>query len=202
LTTLRTLSASGFVETVESYPQPYLTYFPPLAEFDPFDLPSVLVPPEVIELDGGLSAMDTDSAGDAAEDDAGSQSHVKKEEWPEVFIRLFDDDVRLSLSSRSRPNFSFLLGQQVTPDPTTPKGYAIRSALLAITDIFEVNRKECARLLLEYPKWSLPGTFKPKPGAPPPPEGENGAENEGKEWQLESTILEVRLPFCPSKLSF
>ena len=91
-------------------------------------------------------------------------------------------------------------GQQITPDPTTPKGYAIRSALLAITDIFEVNRKECARLLLEYPKWSLPGMFKPKPGAPPPPDGENGTENEGKEWQLESTILEVCLPFCLSTL--
>ncbi|THU97737.1 ARM repeat-containing protein [Dendrothele bispora CBS 962.96] len=37
-----------------------------------------------------------------------------------------------------------------------------------MVDIFEVNRKECARLLLEYLKWTLPGTFKPKPGAPPP----------------------------------
>ena len=109
LTTLRTLSASNFVETAESYPQPYLTHFPPLTEFDPFDLPSVLVPPEVIELDGGLSAMDTDGAGDAVEDETGAQSHVKKEEWPEVFIRLFDDDVRLSLSSSSHPNFRFLL---------------------------------------------------------------------------------------------
>ena len=97
---------------------------------------------------------------------------------------------------------SSFYGQQITPDPTTPKGFVIRSALLAITDIFEVNRKECARLLLEYPKWSLPGMFKPKPGAPPPPEGENGAEHEGKEWQLESTILEVCLPFRLPELSF
>jgi nuclear cap-binding protein subunit 1 len=62
----------------------------------------------------------------------------------------------------------------------------VRTALLDITDIFEVNRKECARLLLEYPKWNLPGTFKPKPGATvtadPVP---------GKDWQLESTIIEV-----------
>lgn len=62
----------------------------------------------------------------------------------------------------------------------------VRSALVDIIDIFEVNRKECARLLLEYPKWNLPGTFKPKPGAP--------VETEpvpGKDWQLESTIVEV-----------
>ena len=79
---------------------------------------------------------------------------------------------------------------QVTPDPNTPVGYAIRSTLVDIIDIFEVNRKECARLLLEYPKWTLPGTFKPKPGtsteADPLP---------GKDWQLESTIIEVRLQF-------
>lgn len=59
---------------------------------------------------------------------------------------------------------------------------------MAILDIFEVNRKECARLLLEYPKWTLPGTFKPKPGAP--------IEADpvlGKDWQLESTVIEVCL---------
>ena len=65
----------------------------------------------------------------------------------------------------------------------------MRTALLDILDIFEVNRKECARLLLEYPKWNLPGTFKPKPGVTalvdPVP---------GKDWQLESTIIEVGFP--------
>jgi nuclear cap-binding protein subunit 1 len=59
--------------------------------------------------------------------------------------------------------------------------------LLDTIEIFEVNRKECARLLLEYPKWTVPGTFKPKPGAPatidPVP---------NKDWQLESTVIEVR----------
>lgn len=53
-------------------------------------------------------------------------------------------------------------------------------------DIFEVNRKECARLLLEYPKWTLPGTFKPKAGAPPQ------SPVEGKGWDLENTLIEVR----------
>ncbi|THU97405.1 hypothetical protein K435DRAFT_857625 [Dendrothele bispora CBS 962.96] len=58
-----------------------------------------------------------------------------------------------------------------------------------MVDIFEVNRKECARLLLEYPKWTLPGTLKPKPGAPPP-EVELVVSHD---WQLESTILETVL---------
>lgn len=46
----------------------------------PFDLPSVLVPPEVIELE----VMSTESSEDAP---------IKKEEWPEYMLRLFDNDV-------------------------------------------------------------------------------------------------------------
>jgi len=57
-------------------------------------------------------------------------------------------------------------------------------------DILEVNRKECARLLLEYPKWCVPGTFKPTAGAPPV-EDDPSANN----WQLESAIIEVSTPF-------
>jgi nuclear cap-binding protein subunit 1 len=46
----------------------------------PFDLPSVLVPPEVTELE----VLSTESSEDAP---------IKKEEWPEYMLRLFDNDV-------------------------------------------------------------------------------------------------------------
>jgi nuclear cap-binding protein subunit 1 len=46
----------------------------------PFDLPSVLVPPEVIELE----VLSPESSEDAP---------IKKEEWPEFMLRLFDNDV-------------------------------------------------------------------------------------------------------------
>ncbi|KAG1828882.1 armadillo-type protein [Suillus variegatus] len=83
-----------------------------LKALDSFEfLPAILVPPEVIELDGLAT-------------DAGEDAQVKKEDWPQYFFHLFDNDVH--------------------------------------------HRKECARLLLEYPKWCVPGTFKPKPGAPEP----------------------------------
>jgi nuclear cap-binding protein subunit 1 len=80
---------------------------------------------------------------------------------------------------------------QVTPDPSTPAGYAVRAELLDTVDIFEVNRKECARILLEYPKWTPAGTFRPRPG-----EGAADAEAApGKDWQLESTLVEVRCQY-------
>ncbi|ESK93122.1 cap binding protein 80-pb [Moniliophthora roreri MCA 2997] len=156
LAALRALEAVDFDGP---YPRPYLDYSELDPTFTPFDLPSVLVTPEVIELDGLSNETEESEPG----------TSIKKDEWPEYYLRLFSDDI--------------------TPDPNTPAGYAVRTGLLAIIDIFEVNRKECARLLLEYPKWTLPGTFKPKPGAPPP-------EHEpivSKDWQLESTLLEILL---------
>ncbi|EAU80570.1 cap binding protein 80-PB [Coprinopsis cinerea okayama7 len=157
LTTLRALDETNFEETKNCLPRPYEIY-PPFdpSVLRPYDLPIVLVPPEAIELD----AMSPDTSE--------GETLVKKDEWPEYFIRLFPSDV--------------------SPDYTNPIGYMIRTAILDIVDIFEVNRKECARLLLEYPKWNLPGTFKPRPGSTvavePAP---------GKDWQLESTIIETIL---------
>lgn len=46
----------------------------------PFELPSVLVPPEVNELE----VLSPESSEDAP---------IKKEEWPEFMLRLFDNDV-------------------------------------------------------------------------------------------------------------
>lgn len=65
-------------------------------------------------------------------------------------------------------------------------GFLIRSNIRDTVDIFEVNRKECARLLLEYPKWCVSGTFKPGSGAPPTEEDPNA-----KNWQLESVVVEA-----------
>ncbi|KAG6333085.1 hypothetical protein ID866_6009 [Astraeus odoratus] len=158
ITVLKTLEASEFADPPASFPQPYLDYedLDPAAS-PPFELPSILVPPEVIELDGLAS-------------DAGEDAQVKKEEWPEFWFRLCDN--------------------VVSPDPGTVSGFLIRSNIRDMIDIFEVNRKECARLLLEYPKWCVPGTFKPRAGAPPTEE-----DPIANNWQLESTVIESILGY-------
>lgn len=80
---LKSLDSSEFVEASESFPQPYLD-FPDLdpTVSAPFELPAILVPPEVIELDGLAT-------------DAGEDAQVKKEDWPQYFFHLFDNDVRV-----------------------------------------------------------------------------------------------------------
>ena len=70
-----------------------------------------------------------------------------------------------------------------------PAGYATHTDLLDTIKIFEVNRKECARLLIEYPKWTVKGTFKPRPGDPA--EASDRIPISGRDWQLESTLIEV-----------
>ena len=77
LAALQTLNSSDFAQTADSFLQPY-THLPAYTD-SPFELPSVLVPPEVIELD----SLSTDSGEDAL---------VKKEEWAEYYLRLFEND--------------------------------------------------------------------------------------------------------------
>jgi nuclear cap-binding protein subunit 1 len=89
---------------------------------------------------------------------------------------------------------------QITADPKTPPGYAVRADLLDIIEIFEVNRKECARLLVEYPKWTVKGTFKPRPGDPT--EASDRIPLPGRDWQLESTLIEVLSPFSCAYASY
>ena len=60
------------------FPQPYLDG--PESVLPPFDLPSVLVPPEVVEMD---------TLGESSSEEA----QVKREEWPEYHLTLFDNDV-------------------------------------------------------------------------------------------------------------
>ena len=80
LAVLRTLDASDFSGSSSSFIQPYSSKHD-LGSSPYFDLPSVLVPPEVIELENMAETEEADAAAQ------------KPEEWPEYRIRLFDNDV-------------------------------------------------------------------------------------------------------------
>ncbi|KAH7105316.1 MIF4G like-domain-containing protein [Auriculariales sp. MPI-PUGE-AT-0066] len=135
-------------------------------ELPPFELPSFLVPPEIIE-------MDTLGEGVAQN---------KQEELPAYLIRLFDNSI--------------------TPDPENASGYLMRSIILQLANIFEINRREAARILMELPKWFEPGTFKV---AKDPSKPDEPMETTGPEWQLENTLIEsiltmmLRLPASQHK---
>lgn len=53
-------------------------------------------------------------------------------------------------------------------------------------DIYEVNRKEAARVLMDIDRWFTRGTFRPRVGAGPVDEGSAGV-------QLELSAMEVNI---------
>ncbi|WWD15707.1 hypothetical protein CI109_100129 [Kwoniella shandongensis] len=94
-----------------------------------------------------------------------------------------------------------LFAEDVVPSSDTLSGWTLRSLVLDMLNIYEVNRKDCARLLLSL-RSNLPrDTFKPpsQPAdAPPPP----------STWSLESLIIStllgsmLSLPKSPHKLIY
>lgn len=69
----------------------------------------------------------------------------------------------------------------------TVEGYLLRSTYEDVIDIYEVNRKEAARVLMDISRWFRPGTFRPRPGVPVPA----GDEPVSTGIQLEVSIMEV-----------
>lgn len=64
----------------------------------------------------------------------------------------------------------------------------MRACVQDMLDIFEVNRKEAARLLLELPKWFSAKTFK---GRNEDDDALVSEDDEVMDWGLECTIVEV-----------
>lgn len=79
LAALNTLNESDFAATVDCIPQPYLHEAIDIT-ISKYDLPSVLVPPEIIEVEGITS-------------ETGSETQIKREEWPEYYFRVFTGEV-------------------------------------------------------------------------------------------------------------
>ena len=103
---MKTLNSQDFANLSDVFPQPYLDG--PEPTLPPFDLPSVLVPPEVVEMD---------TLGESSSEEA----QVKREEWPEYHLTLFDSDV---ISFHSQLSFSkltdviLLVGRSGPDDPS------------------------------------------------------------------------------------
>jgi nuclear cap-binding protein subunit 1 len=71
------------------------------------------------------------------------------------YLKMFADDVSCILTLDDQ------LTTQVVLPPDTPQGWTLRSLTLDIIHIFEVNRKECAKILLELHRSFSRNTFKP-----------------------------------------
>jgi len=85
------------------------------------------------------------------------------------------------------------------PNRAKASGVVLRTLVNDVIDIFEVNRKECAKILLELPRWVGRNTFKTRATADKPrtEEVDNNPEEpiEASEWILEHLLLGSILTF-------
>lgn len=162
--------AASFTVPVECLPQVHKSLL--LSEpAMPFEIPSTMVPPE--DFDFGALAED---------------STARRIMMPRLSLRFFDSEASCHCSIvRALSLISSFL--QISPPPESWNGFVIRSCIIDTISIFEVNRRECGRLMLELPRWFTWGTFKGKRGIGPEPENLIDLD-----YVLESTVLEVRLP--------
>ncbi|KAL7412966.1 MIF4G like-domain-containing protein [Mrakia frigida] len=101
--------------------------------------------------------------------DGHGTSETKAEGWATCEIELFDDEI--------------------VPSPSTTSGWILRQLVHDTISIFEINRKECARILLEFPNWFESGSFKPPPNVSLPPPSSSDSATPPSTWSLESLIV-------------
>lgn len=180
---LAELSANAF-QAPTFLPRPHLLF--PEAEKDPlgvYELPLIMIPPAIVD-------------ENAAQ---GVAKERRTEGWATVELEIFEEEVRLDhvftcLDFGSR---DFDSSPQIVPSPSTPSGWILRQIVHDTITIFEVNRKECARLLLELPNWLESGTFKP------PANVQVDSDGPQPTWSLESLVVSniiatiIRLPSPP-----
>ncbi|GAA6063502.1 hypothetical protein JCM10212_004764 [Sporobolomyces blumeae] len=143
---------------------------------EPLYLPMVLVPPELDDTDltltslagGGEKAIPAPptSAGLRGDEGVGY-------EGTRLTLRLFDDET--------------------VPSAFDQAGNTLRSLIADVVNLYEVNRKEAAQVLLELPRWIKEGTFK-SPTKPKRDEDDDMApeeEQQGPGWSLENLIVET-----------
>nr|ASF90199.1 hypothetical protein SPAR04796 [Bartheletia paradoxa] len=136
----------------------------------PYELPAVLVPPEQDEVEDKTGAP-AQGARIERTDGRGRYSGAR------VYLRMFEDETM--------------------PVHTSGAGVALRALVLDIIDIYEVNRKEGAKLLLELPRWASSGSFRRRGGGAD--EGGWIPENVAVDSILSSMLL---LPTPPHRLIY
>lgn len=107
---------------------------------------------------------------------------------------MYDVDEENPQDCEGRTGGLILFNESVMPPTNTVLGWTLRSLILDTLNIFEVNRKDCARFLLSLPRYLTPGTFK--------------SEESESTYSLESTVVNTilstlcTLPHAPHRPLF
>ncbi|KAH9814154.1 MIF4G like-domain-containing protein [Melampsora americana] len=140
----------------------------------PVDLPVVLLPPE--NDDDDLEERPVVSVNVTAHHHSSNSAAPGRPLSADSKDRIGYTGVRMFLK---------MFVDNSVPSRNTADGVVLRTLIHDIIDIFEVNRKECAKILLELPRWVGRGTFKSKATK------DVVEKDGGPGWVLEHTIIET-----------
>lgn len=168
-------------------------------------LPDILVPPDD-EFAGGQAKYGIGAATDA-DNHARPRSQRRDRKSADT-----EGWYRAGVGIERGPRYAKWFKDTV-PLPSSPAGVIMRSIFYDIIDLYQVNRKECARILFDSARWLRKGTFVCKSTLP-----ENGIFGEVDDqwqiaedgqveggWNLDETIVEsilstaLVLPTPPQK---
>jgi len=141
----------------------------------------ILVPPELDETDLTLLSGTTGATGEKALPAPSTSAGLRGDEGvgyegTRLQLRLFEDDSVPSSEDRA--------------------GNVLRGLISDVVNLYEVNRKEGAGVLLELPRWVKEGTFRdPKVKKKDEEEMDEDKEKQGPQWSLENLIVEVNFNF-------
>ncbi|CAH7685100.1 MIF4G like-domain-containing protein [Phakopsora pachyrhizi] len=143
----------------------------------PFDLPIVLLPPD--DEDPSINAQPLAPKTQVIGEGPGPVPLDSKDRKGYLGIKLLLQ----------------LFTDETVPSRATVDGVVLRTLVNDIIDVFEVNRKECAKILLELPRWVGRGTFKVKSLAQRMnnANGDDSADSKDSNWVLEHLTLEAIL---------
>lgn len=125
-------------------------------------LPEILVPPEEEEFEGFTFGADP-SGGSRANGSSGSKSRNKNKT---ISLQRAEEEVRRAGAGPDKAGLFARWFVESAPLAGTPSSVVLRGLLLDIIDLYEVNRKECARILFGIHKWLRRGTFAGKALSP------------------------------------
>lgn len=118
------------------------------------NLPYVLVPPEDEFADGAAP-----SGPSLGINDPGMQRGRQAQGRSKKGAKIDDESAYRAGAGFDRVSRYPKWFKETVPDPQTPEAVVIRSLVDDIIDLYQVNRKEAARILFDLPRWLRKGTF-------------------------------------------
>lgn len=129
-------------------------------------MPEILVPPEEDEYEGASFNFGSDPLKSGAVGSKGKRGGAGGGKHKAITLAKDEEEVKRAGTGPEKQALYARWFTDSTPLVGTPSAVVLRSLVLEIVDLYEVNRRESARILFNLPKFLRRGTFGGKAVSP------------------------------------